>query len=394
MSAGKQSVIVYAKRTPIGKMSGALSTVSAPKLAAPLVADAIKSTGLNPDDVDEIIMGNVLTAGIGQAPARQAGIYGGLPKSVCATTIGRVCGSGLKAIMLADQAIRLGDANLVFAGGMENMTQAPHLLMNARAGYRFGSVEAKDSMQHDGLWDPYGDMAMGNCGEVCAKEYKFSREDQDEYAVRSYARARASIADGHFAKEILPIEVASRRNTVVVEHDEEPASVDLEKLPNLRPAFDKEGSVTAGNASSINDGAALTVICSEDTAKAKGLQPVAKIIAQASFAHDPLWFTTAPVGSIKRVLDKAGLEVKDIDLWEINEAFAVVPMVAIKDLGIDRELVNVHGGAVSMGHPIGASGTRIVVTLINALKAAGKKRGLASICIGGGEASALIIELC
>jgi acetyl-CoA C-acetyltransferase len=391
--SGNQTVIVYAKRTAIGKMSGAFSKVTAPNLAAPLVKDAIEKTGVKPEEVDEIIMGNVLTAGVGQAPARQAAIYGGLPNSVCATTIGRVCGSGLKSMMLADQAIRLGDAQVVFAGGMENMTLAPHLLMGARAGYRFGSAEAKDHMQFDGLWDPYGDMAMGVCGEICAKEYGFTREDQDEFATRSYERSRKNAENGTFAAEIVPVEIKSRRGSIMVDKDEEPFSVDLDKLVKLRPAFDKEGSVTAGNASSINDGAALTVLCSEKTAADKGLTPLAKIIGQASYAQEPKWFTTAPVACIKKVLEKTNLKVEDIDLWEINEAFSVVTMAAIKDLKLDPETVNVFGGAVSMGHPIGASGTRIVVTLINALKAAGKKRGCAAICIGGGEASAIVVEL-
>jgi len=388
-----QTVIVYAKRTAIGKMSGAFANVPAPKLAAPLVKDAIASTGINPADVDEIIMGNVLTAGVGQAPARQAAIYGGLPNSVCATTISRVCGSGLKAIMLADQAIRLGDSQIVFAGGMESMTLAPHLLMGARAGYRFGSAEAKDHMQFDGLWDPYNDVPMGSCGETCAKSYEFSREAQDDFAVESYERSRTSAATGHFTKEIVPVEITVRRNTVTVDKDEEPDSVDLAKLRGLRPAFDKEGTVTAGNASSINDGAALTVLCSAKVAADKGLKPIAKIVGQASFAHEPEWFTTAPISCIKKLLEKTKLKVEDIDLWEINEAFSVVTMAAIKDLKLDDSKVNVHGGAVSLGHPIGASGTRIVVTLINALKEAGKKRGCAAICIGGGEASAIIVEL-
>jgi len=388
----KRSVICYAARTPIGKLSGGLSTVSAPRLASVLVKDALSKTGLRGEDVDEIILGNVLTAGVGQAPARQASVYGGLPHSVRATTINRVCGSGLKAVMLADQAVRLGDAEIVFAGGQENMSLAPHLLMNSRAGYRFGSVEAKDSMQFDGLWDPYSDIPMGNCGEICAKKYEFSREEQDDYARSSYQRARDASESGHFDEEIVPVEVQARKKTVTIEKDEEPFSVDLDRLVSLRPAFKKDGTVTAGNASSINDGAALLVVTSPEVAREKGLVPVASIVAQASYAHDPSWFTTAPIGCIKRVLDKANLGVSDIDLFEINEAFSVVAMAAIKDLGLQREHVNPFGGAVALGHPIGASGARVLVTLLHGLRKKGLSRGLATLCIGGGEASAIIVE--
>jgi len=388
-----QTVIVYAGRTPVGKLSGAFSTLPASRLGAALVKDALTRTKIDPSKVDEIIMGNVLTAGIGQAPARQAAIYGGLPNSVCATTINRVCGSGLKSVMLADQAIRLGDAKVVFAGGQENMTLAPHLLMNSRAGYKFGAVEAKDHMQWDGLWDPYGNVAMGNCGEFCAKEYKFSREEQDQYAQESYARARNAWESGHFKHEVVAVEVPGKKGPVTIDKDEEPFSVDLAKLPELRPAFDKSGTITAGNASSINDGAALVVACSEEKAKELGVKPLVRIVAQASHAQDPSWFTTAPVECIRKVLHKAKLSASDIDLFEINEAFAVVPMAAMRDLEIPHDKVNVHGGAVAIGHPIGASGTRVLVTLIHALRAAGKRRGLATLCIGGGEASAVIVEV-
>ena len=386
------SVIVYGSRTPIGKLNGGLSSLPAPKLGSELVKDAANKLQLDGAKVDEIIMGQVLPAGTGQAPARQTAIYGGLPKSVCASTLNRVCGSGLKAVMLADQAIRLGDAQLVFAGGQESMSLAPHLLMNSRTGYRFGSVEAKDHMQWDGLWDPYEDVPMGNCGDLCAKEYNFSREEQDQFAVESYSRARNAMEQGIFKDEIVPIEVAGRKQATIVSADEEPNSVDLAKLPKLRPAFGKDGSVTAGNASSINDGAALALIASENTAKSMGLKPLAKIVAQASHAQDPRWFTTAPISCIKKVLDKANLSVGDIDLFEINEAFSVVTMAAIKELQLDPQKVNVHGGAVALGHPIGASGARILVTLMNALKVKNLKRGLATLCIGGGEASAVIIE--
>lgn len=391
--SGSSTVIVYAKRTPIGKMSGAFSTTSAPQLGATLVKNALETTGIKGDDVDEIIMGQVLPAGVGQAPARQTAIFGGLPKSVCATTINRVCGSGLKSVMLADQAIRLGDAKVVFAGGQENMTMAPHLLPGARAGYRFGSAEVKDHMQYDGLWDPYNDMPMGNCGEVCAKEYKFTREAQDEFALESYKRSRKASEDGIFKNEIVPVETKVRRKSVVVDTDEEPFSVDLDRIKTLRPAFDKEGSVTAGNASSINDGASMTVLLDEATAQEKGVKPIARIVAQAHHAQDPLWFTTAPIEGINKVLKKAGWTSDEVDLYEINEAFAVVTMAAMKDLNLDASKVNPYGGAVSMGHPIGASGNRILVTLINGLIQQKKKKGIAAICIGGGEASAVAIEM-
>lgn len=392
MGPDNPTVIVYAKRTAIGKMGGAFASTPAPRLGAALVKDALTSTKIRGEEVDEIIMGNVLTAGIGQAPARQTALYGGLPHSVCATTIGRVCGSGLKAVMLADQAIRLGDAQVVFAGGQENMTLAPHLLMNSRAGYRFGSAEVKDSMQWDGLWDPYNDVPMGNCGEICAREYKFSRQEQDEFALESYRRARKALESGVFAEEIVPIEVKQRKQSTMIEVDEEPFSVDLDKIKSLRPAFDKEGTVTAGNASSINDGAALLVMTDLKTAQERGLVPLAKIVGQASFAHDPAHFTTAPISCIKKLLDRTELTTNDIDLWEINEAFAVVTMAAIKELTIDPAKVNIYGGAVSIGHPIGCSGARILVTLLNSLRQTGNKRGLATLCIGGGEASGIIVE--
>ncbi|NRA68710.1 MAG: thiolase family protein [Pseudobacteriovorax sp.] len=386
------TVIVYSSRTAIGKLGGSLSTVPAPRLGAALVKDALQKTGLSGGDVDEMIMGNVLTAGVGQAPARQAALYGGLPHSVCATTVGRVCGSGIKSVMLADQAIRLGDSKIVFAGGQENMSLAPHILPNSRSGYRFGKFEAQDSMQMDGLWDPYNDMAMGNCGDICAQEYQFSREQQDEFSLESYTRARKAVESGYFADEIVGVEVKSRKKVNVFEVDEEPFSVDLDRIPSLRPAFSKDGTITAGNASSINDGAALLVLTDLNTAKEKGLTPIAKIVDQASFAQDPVHFTTAPIGCIKKLLEKSSMSVGDIDLFEINEAFAAVTMAAMRDLEIPVDKVNVFGGAVSLGHPIGCSGARILVTLLNALKIKDKKRGLATLCIGGGEASGVIVE--
>jgi acetyl-CoA C-acetyltransferase len=385
--------IVYAGRTPIGKLSGAFASTPAPQLGAVLVKDAIKKTGLSPNKIDEIIMGEVLTAGVGQAPARQTAIYGGLPTSVCATTLNRVCGSGLKAVMLADQAIQCGDAEIVMAGGQENMTLAPHLLPGSRAGFKFGNVELKDHMQFDGLWDPYSNVAMGTCGEECAKKYSFSREAQDEFAIESYTRARNATEAKDFAREIVPVELSSKKGTVVVDKDEEPFSVDLAKLRDLRPAFDKAGTITAGNASSINDGAALLVLASANSVKKENLKPLARIVSHASHAQEPTWFTTAPVTCIEKVLKKANLKISDIDLFEINEAFAVVTMAAMMDLKIKSEQVNIYGGAVALGHPIGASGARVLVTLLNALRAKGKKRGLATLCIGGGEASAVIVEL-
>ena len=388
-----QSVIVYAGRSAIGKLGGALSQKPAPRIGAALVKDALNAMKIDPKIVDEIIMGQVLTAGVGQAPARQASIYGGLPNSVCATTINRVCGSGLKAVMLADQAIRSSESRFLFAGGQETMSLAPHLLMNSRQGYKFGAIEAKDSMQWDGLWDPYNNVAMGNCGDVCAKEYKFSREQQDDYALESYARARKGAESGHFKKEIVPVEVTQGKSTIMFQEDEGPFAVDLAKIRGLKPAFDKEGSVTAGNASSINDGAALLAVVSEDFARELGLKVLARVVAQASVAQDPVWFTTAPVACIRKVLSKADLKTSDIKHFEINEAFAVVPMAATKDLGLDSALVNPLGGAVALGHPIGASGARILVTMIHGLQRAGGGYGLATLCIGGGEASAVVLKV-
>ncbi|MGE5596857.1 MAG: thiolase family protein [Hyphomicrobiales bacterium] len=387
------SVIAYAGRTPIGKLNGALAAVPAPELAGALVRDALSATGIDPASVDEIIMGCVLPAGIGQAPARQAGFAGGLPRSVCATTINRVCGSGLKAIMLADQAIRLGDARIIFAGGMESMSRAPHLLPGSRAGYKFGPVEMLDHMQWDGLRDPYAGKAMGNFGDLCARECHFSREEQDAFALRSYERARAAIESGHFAKEIVPVEITSKRGITVVDTDEEPFSVDLSKVGKLPPAFEAEGTVTAANASSLNDGAALAVVLSEEAAREAGVQPIARIVAQTSHAQDPSWFTTAPIECIRKVLAKANLTAGDIDIFEINEAFAVVALAAIRELGLDPAKVNPHGGAVALGHPIGASGARLVATLLNGLRASGGRYGLATLCIGGGEASAIVVEM-
>ncbi len=387
------SVILSAARTPIGAFMGSLSSLSAPRLGAVAIAGAVKKAGVSKDEIDEVIMGNVLTGGIGQAPARQASIYAGLPSNIECMTINKVCGSGLKSSMLADQAIRCGDAGVVVAGGQESMSNAPYILFKARTGYRMGNGELVDSMVHDGLWDVYNQVHMGNAGELCASEHNFSRSEQDEYATMSYRRAVDAQNNGWFKDEIVQVEITSRKGTVVVDSDEEPAKVRFDKIPQLRPVFKKDGTVTAANASSIDDGAAAVVVASEDKAKALGAKPIAKIISHCSFAQEPDWFTTAPAMAIKKVLDKAGMKLGDIDLFEVNEAFSVVPMYAMKELGIPKEKINIHGGAVSLGHPIGASGARILVTLIHALKRTGGRFGIASLCIGGGEANAMIIEM-
>ena len=339
-----------------------------------------------------MILGNVVSAGLGQNPARQASIHAGLPTSVGATTVNKVCGSGLKAVMLAEQAIRLGDANLVVAGGMESMSRAPYLLPKAREGYRMGNGELVDAMIHDGLWDVYGGQHMGGYGDLCASKFEFSRKEQDDFAVRSYTRAQQATRDGAFTDEITPVEVADRKQTTVVEVDEEPARFDEEKLRNLRAAFGEDGTITAGNASSINDGAAALVIGSEAAASRLGATPVARIVGAATFSQDPAWFTSAPIGSIQKLLKQLDWTIDQVDLFEINEAFAVVAMAAEKELSIPSEKLNVFGGAVALGHPIGATGARILLTLITALRRTGGRRGIASLCIGGGEAIALAVE--
>ena len=381
------------KRTPIGAFQGSLSTVSAQHLGAIVIRSALNAADVLPNSVDEVIMGNVLQAGLGQAPARQAAIYAGLPDSVECLTINKMCGSGLKAVMLASQAIQTGDASVIVAGGMESMTQAPYLLPKARDGYRLGHADIVDSMIIDGLWDVYNDRHMGNCADMCAEKYSFSREEQDAFAKESYTRAQRAQSEGKFADEIVSVEVKDRRENVSeVSVDDEPGKADFEKMTKLKPAFGKEGTVTAANASKINDGAAALVVLDENKGAELKVKPVARILAQASVAQEPEWFTTAPVGAIQKVLIKAGLEMSDIDLFEINEAFSNVAMAAMKELDISHDVVNVNGGAVALGHPIGASGARILVTLLHAMKTRGAKRGLATICIGGGEASALIVE--
>jgi len=389
----KNVVIVSYARTPLGSFRGALSMVSAPQLGATAIKGALEKCNLDGSHVNEVIMGCVLPAGLGQAPARQAAIYAGIPNDVETLTINKMCGSGLKAIMQGQQSILVGDADVVVAGGMENMSQSPHYLMGSRDGIRLGHGKLIDGMIHDGLWDVYNDQHMGNCAEICAKEYKFSREDQDDFAERSYTRSQDAIANGLFEDEIVPVEVPQQRGEpIIVSTDEEPNRVNFDKMRALQPAFEKDGSVTAGNSSTINDGAAVVVLMSEDKAKELGLTPLAKIVSQASAAHAPEWFTTAPVKAMNKAVEKAGLTISDIDLFEINEAFAVVTMAAEKDLKLDAGKVNILGGAVSMGHPIGASGARIMCTLLNVMNQKDAKRGMASICIGGGEASAVIVE--
>jgi len=389
----QDAVIVSACRTPIGSFQGSLSSFPAPKLGALVVEDAIRRAGINKTDVQEVIMGNVLTAGEGQAPARQAALYAGLPESVECLTVNKVCGSGLKAVMLAAQAIKLGDADCIVAGGMESMSNTPYLLEKARQGYRMGHGQVVDSMVKDGLWDVYNDYHMGNAAELCAKECAVPREAQDEFAVMSYTRAQEATNKGLFKDEIVPVTVKARTGDTIVDKDEDPFKTNFEKIPKLKPAFQKDGTVTPANASKINDGAAALVVMSAEKAKAMSLKPLAKIIAFASAAKKPEWFTTAPADVIPKTLKKAGLSDSDIDLYEINEAFAVVTLAVNKALGIDVNKVNVNGGAVAMGHPIGASGARILVTLLHALKQRNKKRGMAAICIGGGEASGMIVEL-
>ena len=388
-----RSVIVSAVRTPIGAFQGYLSSLSASDLASICIKDILDKTGIQTDRINEVILGNVLSAGQGQAPARQATLKSGCPDSVEALTINKMCGSGLKAVMLADQAIRCGDADLILAGGMESMSNAPYLLNDARAGKKLGHSKVIDSMIHDGLWDAYNDKHMGNCAEMLAKDRNYSREAQDEYAIESYNRAQQATTDGIFQTEIVPVVIPQRKGEpLVIDEDEEPAKARFEKIPALKPAFDKDGTITAANASKLNDGAAVMLITSEENAKDLGLKPLVRILEQASASHQPEWFTTAPSKAIGKVLNKAGLKANDIDLWEINEAFAVVAMAAIEDYNIQYENVNIYGGAVALGHPIGASGARILTTLINGMNRQNVDRGLATLCIGGGEASALIVE--
>ena len=392
MSKENSVVIVSAKRSPIGSFQGAISSVPAPKLGSLVISKILEETMMDPLLVDEIIMGNVLSAGIGQAPARQAALGSGLPDTVECLTINKMCGSGLKAVMLASQAIQVSDANVVIAGGFENMSQAPYLIPKARTGYRLGHGNLIDSMIFDGLWDVYNDIHMGSCAEICASDRDYSISDQNDFAKESYRRAIDAQKSGAFNNEIIAIDVKNKNNTITFNDDEEPEKVNFEKMDTLKPVFEEDGSITAANASKINDGAACLLLMSENRASELGFKPLARIISQASAAHDPKWFTTAPIESIKKVLSKADMEVDDIDLWEINEAFAPVPMSVIDDYNLDYKKVNINGGAIALGHPIGASGARILTTLTHALHQKEKAIGLATLCIGGGEASALIIE--
>ena len=385
--------ILSAMRTPMGGLMGSLSSLSASDLGGVAISSAISKSGLNAPDIDEVLMGSVLTAGQGQAPARQAALAAGLPVSTPCTTVNKVCGSAMKSIMLGGNALRSGQASVVVAGGMESMSGAPYLLPQARQGYRFGHAQMLDHMQYDGLQDAYQGVAMGNFAETCASKYQFSREMQDAFAIESLNRAKQAIERGYFANEVAPVTVSNRRGDVVVDTDEQPGNAKPEKIPQLRPAFQKDGSVTAANASSISDGAAALALMMSDEAEARGLKPIALIHGYDEWAQEPEWFTTAPVTAVQNTLKRVGWSIDEVDLWEINEAFAVVAMAAMHELSIPHGKLNVHGGACALGHPIGASGARILVTLIHAMQRRGDKKGMASLCIGGGEATAMAIEL-
>ena len=381
-------------RTAIGGFCGAFESTPAPALGSAVVKAALARSGIPAEAVDEVIFGNVIGAGLGQNVARQAAIGAGLSPSIGATTVSKVCGSGLKAVMLAAQAIQCGDASVVVAGGTENMSRAPYLLEKARSGYRMGNGELIDSMIKDGLWDVYNNVHMGTCGDRCAQKYGFSRQQQDDYAVASFQRALAAAANGVFAREIEPVQVEAGREVFTVAEDETPKKFNEEKLRKLRAAFGEKGTITAGNASSINDGAAALVVVSAEKSKALGLKPQARILGYSTYSREPEWFTLAPIGAIARLLQDLSLQASDVDLFEINEAFAVVPMATMKELDIPHEKVNVHGGAIALGHPIGASGARTLVTLLNAMKQRGARLGVDALCIGGGEAVAMAVELC
>ena len=388
----KEVYIVSAARTPIGSFLGAFSSVSATDLGATAIKGAIEKAGINPADVQEVFMGNVLQAGVGQAPARQAALKAGLSNTVPSTTINKVCASGMKSVMLGAQSIIAGDNDLVVAGGMENMSQTPHYI-DGRNGTKFGNILMLDGITKDGLLDVYSKVPMGNCAELCAKEYNLTREDQDAFAVDSYKKSAAAWKNGHFANEVVPVSVPQRKgDALIVNEDEEYKNVFLDKIPSLRPAFDKEGTITAANASKLNDGASALVLASAEAVAKYNLKPVAKIVAYADAAHAPEWFTTAPAKAVDKALEKANLKKEDINFWEFNEAFAVVGLANVKILGLDPDKVNIYGGAVALGHPLGNSGSRILVTLVNVLKQNNAKYGGAAICNGGGGASAVIIE--
>jgi acetyl-CoA C-acetyltransferase len=385
--------ILSAARTPMAGMMGSLSSVTATELGATAIKSALLKAGLDADGVDEVIMGCVLTAGMGQAPARQAALSAGINQSTPCTTLNKVCGSGMMSVMMAGNALRSGQSKAIVAGGMESMSRAPYLIPQGRQGYRFGSAEMLDHMQYDGLQDAYQNVPMGNFAETCATQYQFSRDDQDAYAIESLRRANIAIDQGLFDAEIAPVIIVGRQGEIIIDTDEQPGKARPDKIPLLRPAFQKDGTVTAANASSISDGAAAITLMMVDEAEARGLKPIALIQGYDQSAQEPEWFTTAPITAIKKTLARVGWSVEDVDLWEVNEAFAVVAMAAMRELGIDHNKLNVNGGACALGHPIGASGSRIIVTLIHALRQQGAKKGIASLCIGGGEATAMAIEI-
>jgi acetyl-CoA C-acetyltransferase len=387
-----ETVILSGARTPLGAFQGEFASKSAPELGAAAIMAALERAELVPDQIDETLMGCVLPAGVGQAPARQASRFAGLPDRVPCTTISKVCGSGMKAVMVASDQLATGRANIIVAGGMESMSNAPYLLPKARGGYRLGHGEIKDHMFLDGLEDAYEHKLMGTYAEDTARHYQFTRADQDAFATESLLRAKRAQQDGSFASEIVAVKVKGKGGEIEVSTDEQPRRADPAKIPTLKPAFSKDGTVTAANSSSISDGAAALVLTRDDFADKHGLKPIARIVAQASHAREPRWFTTAPVGAVGKVLELAGWDKDEVDLYEINEAFACVAMTAMRDLGLPHDKVNVNGGACALGHPIGASGARIIVTLLNALERRGGKRGIASLCIGGGEATAVAIE--
>ncbi|MFT4771241.1 MAG: acetyl-CoA C-acetyltransferase [Cryomorphaceae bacterium] len=390
----KEVYIVSAVRTPIGSFNGSLSSVSATQLGATAIKGALSKINLSPSEVDEVLMGSVLQAGLGQAPARQASKFAGIGDDVPCTTINKVCASGMKAISQGAQAIMLGDADVVVAGGMENMSSVPHYLPGSRNGTKLGNITMLDGMVHDGLTDVYDQKHMGTCADLCAKEHDISREDQDNFAIQSYVRSAKAWKEGKFADEVVPVSVPQRKgDPIIVSEDEEYKNVRMDKIPALRPVFTKDGTVTAANASTLNDGAAAVILMSKEKAEALGIKPIAKIVSYADAAREPQWFTMAPSKAIPKALKKAGLDNSDINFWELNEAFSVVALANIKELGLDPEKVDVNGGAVSLGHPLGCSGARIIVTLLNVLKQNNAKRGCAGICNGGGGASAMVIEL-
>jgi acetyl-CoA C-acetyltransferase len=389
----EDAVILSGVRTPIGAFLGSLSSLTAPQLGATAIREVLKRAGVESADVDEVIMGCVLTSAIGQAPARQAALYGGIPNRVPCMTINKVCGSGMKAVMLATQSIRLNESRIVVAGGMESMSNAPYATDKVRTGFRMGHGTILDLMIHDGLWDPYNNVHMGNCGDLCARECNYTRAQIDEYAAESYRRAMAAQKEGRFTPEIVPVAIPQRKgDPLIVAHDEEPAKGNPEKLSSLRPAFGKDGVTTAGNASSIDDGAAALVLASRSEAEKRHLEILGRVVAYSTYAQDPQWFTTAPVFAIQKLLSMTQLRVEDIDLFEVNEAFAVVAMVTADKVGIPREKLNVNGGAVALGHPIGMTGARITLTALHELRRRKARYAIASLCIGGGEATAILIE--